>query len=177
MGQEHIDLWQQTAAAFDQRYQAVTEEQWGAETPCTGWTVRDLVDHAVGVQRSLGGGTIGAEIADDADWTTVRDAISSALQADGVLDGMTTSQAFGEAPKAMMFGVGTSDLLIHTWDLARAIGAEETLPAGPVTAAYTGLQKLPTEALRIEGRFGPAIECAPDADQQTQLLSFSGRQV
>ncbi len=65
---QHRDLWEQTAAAFDQRYQSVAESQWSTSTPCEGWAVKDLVDHAVGTQRMLGGSVVGAEVAEDADW-------------------------------------------------------------------------------------------------------------
>ena len=41
MNQQHIDLWKQTAEAWDQRLQAVGE-QWQADTPCEGWCVEDL---------------------------------------------------------------------------------------------------------------------------------------
>ncbi len=177
MNQQHIDLWEQAASAFDQRYQAVAEAQWSAATPCEGWSVKDLVDHAVGTQRMLGGGMVGAEVAEDADWPATRDAISDALKAEGALDGMTNHPAFGEVPKSMLFGIGTSDLLLHTWDLARAIGADETLPSEAVTACYMGLQRLPEQARLAEGRFAPSIPCAEDADEQTKLLMFSGRQV
>jgi len=77
----------------------------------------------------------------------------------------------------MMFGILTSDLLVHTWDVARGIGADESLPAEAVTACYMGLQKFPEEMMRAGGRFAAAVPCADDADEQTQLLSFTGRQV
>ena len=177
MSQQHQDLWRETADAFDQRYRAITEAQWDAATPCEGWTVKDLVAHAVGVQQNVGGGLLGAQFDEGAEWPVVRDAIEAALGDEGVLEGMSEGGPFGAMPKAMMFGIATNDLLLHTWDLARAIGADETLPAGPVTACYMGLQKMPSEALRSEGRFAPAIEAADDADEQTKLLSFAGRQV
>lgn len=62
MSQQHIDLWRQAADAFDQRYNAIGDDQWQQATPCTEWQVRQLVDHAVGVQQSLGGNTVGADI-------------------------------------------------------------------------------------------------------------------
>ncbi|MGI9595779.1 MAG: TIGR03086 family metal-binding protein [Acidimicrobiales bacterium] len=177
MSQQHIDIWNQAAAAFDQRYEAIAEAQWAEATPCEGWNVKDLVDHAVGTQKMMGGGMVGAEIGEDADWPTARDAISTALAAEGALDGMTEFGPMGEVPKAMVFGIGTTDLLLHAWDLARAIGADEQLPAEAVSAAYQGLQRFPEEARLAEGRFAPSIPVADDADEQTKLIMFSGRQV
>ncbi len=77
----------------------------------------------------------------------------------------------------MVLGIGVSDLVIHTWDLSRAIGADESLPAEAVTATHMGLQKFPPEMMRSEGFFGEAVECADDADEQTKMLSFTGRKV
>ncbi len=107
----------------------------------------------------------------------VNAAVSTALAGPSVLDGTTNHPAFGEVPKAMMFGIATSDLLIHSWDLARAIGADEQLPAEEVSACYTGLQMLPEEVRLGEGRFNPPTATTDDADEQTQFLSFSGRQL
>lgn len=177
MSQQHIDLWTQTAAAFDQRYEAISEANWAAATPCEGWSVKELVDHAVSSQRNLAAGAAGVEIAEDADWPTTRDAITAALQAEGALEGTMPMGPMGDIPKSMGLGIGTSDLLVHTWDLARSIGADETLPAEAVTAAYMGLQKFPPQMMRSDGFFGPELECADDADEQTKMLSFTGRQV
>jgi uncharacterized protein (TIGR03086 family) len=170
-----IDMWQSVADAFDQRYQAVTDEQWQTATPCEEWCVRDLVDHAVGVQINFGG-SLGSTASEGDDWPTVKAAMEAALATDGVLDGTTEHPAFGEVPKAQVFGIAINDLLIHTWDLARAIGADEELPPDAVAAAYTGLQQLPVEILRSPGRFGAAVDVDDTADQQTQLLGFAGRQ-
>lgn len=175
MNQVFIDQWRETAEAFDQRYQAIGD-QAQASTPCDGWCVQDLVDHALGVQKQIAGGMLGVELAEGADWPAVRQGIESALGDPSVLDGEMPQGPFGPMPKSMMLGIGTSDLLLHTWDLARAIGADETLPAAPVESAYMGLQRMPSEALRSEGRFGPELEVAEDASMQAKLLAFTGRQ-
>jgi uncharacterized protein (TIGR03086 family) len=177
MSQEHIDIWNASADAFSQRYDAITDEQWAASTPCDGWTVKDLVDHAVGVQVGYTAGLVGADIPEGADWPTTRDAIRAALGQEGALDGTTEMQPMGTVPKTVPMGISASDMLIHTWDLARAIGADETLPAAAVTATHSGLQRFPEQAMRGEGMFGAAVECADDADEQTKMLSFAGRTV
>jgi len=177
MSQQHIDIWNSSADAFSARYDAITEEQWAASTPCEGWTVKDLVDHAVGVQIGFAAGLVGADVAEGADWPAARDAIRAAAQDASVLEGTTDMGPMGEVPKTVPFGIAASDLLVHTWDLARAIGADETLPADAVSAAYAGLQRFPEPMMRAPERFGPAIECADDADEQTKMLSFAGRTV
>lgn len=176
MNEQHIALWQQAVAAWDQRYDAIGE-QWEAGTPCDGWSVKDLVDHAVGVQQRVAGGLLGIDLGESPEWPALRDAIAGALEDPSVLDGELPESPFGPMPKAGMLGIATSDLLIHTWDLSRAIGADETLPAGPVSAAHMGLQRIPEAGLRSEGMFGPAVDVGADADEQAKLLAFAGRQV
>lgn len=176
MSQQHIDLWKTTAAAFDERYQAIGD-QWETQSPCAEWTVRGLIDHAVGVQAQFAGGMVGAEIGEGAEWPEVHQAILAALDTEGVLDGNVEGGPMGDAPKTMMFGIATSDLLVHAWDVARSIGADETLPAEAVTACYMGMQKMPPQMMRAEGRFGPEVEVADDADEQTKFIAFTGRQI
>jgi len=177
MSQQHIDLWMQTADAFDQRYQALGDAHWAASSPCEGWTVKDVVDHAVGTQAGFAGPLVGASISEGAEWPAVRSAITESLQAEGALDGMTEGGPMGPMPKTMMFGIAVADLLMHTWDVARGAGLDESLPEAPVQASYMGLQKMPSDMMRAEGRFGPEVACADDADTQTKLLCYAGRQV
>ena len=169
-----VERWQMAADAFDQRYKAIAKTQWEAATPCAEWNVHQLVAHAVGVQSSFGA-ALGSTVAENADWPTARAAMATALAQPGVLDGTVNHPALGEAPKAMLVGIATNDLLIHTWDLARAIGADERLPTELATAAYEGLKQLPAEAIRAPGRFDAAVEVPADADIQTKLLAFAGR--
>lgn len=176
MNQVFIDQWRETAEAFDQRFQAIGDHGRVA-TPCADWCVDELVDHAVEVQKRVAGGMLGLDLADDAEWPVIRQSIDGALADPSVLDGQLPDGPFGPMPKSMMFGIAISDLLVHTWDLARAIGADESLPAAPVESAYMGLQRMPAEAIRVPGRFDEAVEVADDADMQTKLIAFSGRQI
>lgn len=177
MSQQHIDIWNNSADAFSARYDAMTADQASAASPCEGWTAQDVIDHAVGVQAAFLGPMLSADIAEGADWPAVRDAIRAALGNEDALEGTTDMGPMGTVPKTVPFGIAASDLLVHAWDLARAIGADETLPEDAVAAAYAGLQRFPEQMMRAPERFGAAIECAEDADLQTKMLSFAGRAV
>ena len=72
----------------------------------------------------------------------------------------------------------TPDVLIHTWDLARATGLDERLDADEVHRQVVGVESLPAEvdeAMRGSGHYGPRVEVPPDADEQSRLLAFMGR--
>ena len=68
----------------------------------------------------------------------------------------------------------TSDVFLHTWDLARATGQDETLDPGMCQAMYEGMQPM-EEILRSSGQYGPRVDVPPDASVQDQLLGFIGR--
>ena len=67
------------------------------------------------------------------------------------------------------------DILIHTWDLARATGLDETLDAELVHDMLAAMEPLDA-MLRSSGQFGPRVDVAPGADEQTRLIAFTGRQ-
>ena len=81
----------------------------------------------------------------------------------------------GDMPASQIIGrFLASDVLVHTWDLARAVGGDERLDATAVTQAYSGLK--PMDAMiRQPGVFGPKVEPAADADEQEEFLNFLGR--
>src|SRR5690606_38196050 len=69
----------------------------------------------------------------------------------------TVHLSFGDFPGAEYLGQVTSDVTIHTWDLARAVGADDRLgePLVDFTAAFLGPQ---VDAWRAAGAFGPAVD-------------------
>jgi uncharacterized protein (TIGR03086 family) len=68
----------------------------------------------------------------------------------------------------------TTDVFMHTWDLARATGQDERLD--PQTCAALLAEMVPIEELiRSSGQYGPPVPVPSDADAQTRLLGFIGR--
>jgi uncharacterized protein (TIGR03086 family) len=70
-----------------------------------------------------------------------------------------------------MFGVG--DLLIHTWDLARATDQDDTLDGEEVRLMFARM--LPNDERMRGSAFGPKVPVPDDADDQTKLIAFTGR--
>jgi uncharacterized protein (TIGR03086 family) len=83
----------------------------------------------------------------------------------------------GPMPAEQLIGRFIStDVLVHTWDVARAVGGDESLPLDIVAGAYSGLK--PMDAmLRMPGVFGPKVAVPEGADVQTEFLGFVGRTV
>ena len=168
------DIWNQAAGKWSEVAGQITDADWAKPTTCPEWTVRDLVDHAMHWQ-AMGAGVFGATgVSPGDDWSTIQPALAEALADPANLEG--NAEAFGDMPKQGVAGLVIGDLLVHSWDLARALGADETLPAEAVEATLMGLQRLPEEMLRSDTMFGAAVEVGADANAQDQLLGFVGRQ-
>ncbi len=178
-----LENWKMLTEAFGQRLEAVADNQWDSATPCADFTVRQLVSHAIDVQRfvpkALGAsGAIDTPNGDDlkATWKAVHGAALATCSEAGALDKEIDSPFGGKMQAGHFFGGPASgDLLIHTWDLARAIGVDETLPEAACQAALAFLKAAPSDVIRQPGRFDDPVEAPEGADVQTQMLCFAGR--
>jgi uncharacterized protein (TIGR03086 family) len=175
------DSYQLVSSGFGAAVRAVAPDQWGTQSPCEKWTARDLVTHVVenhrGVVASVRGGESEPLSADEdlkQAWENVsralgqitRDPEAVAKEVDGPTGKMPAGQIIGQFV--------TMDVLVHTWDLARTIGADEHLDEDSVRRAYEALK--PMDAMiRQPNVFGPKLEPPTDADLQTEFLYFLGR--
>jgi uncharacterized protein (TIGR03086 family) len=171
-----VDRYEEAARRFTDRLEAVADDQWANPTPCTDWDVRQLVDHVIEIQRQIPEG-LGVSVDDGADerekWKAVRAAAIEALRQPGVLE-RTMPGRGGEVPVEMALIPRLSDLLLHTWDLARATGSDERIDPDAAAVVLEFLEPN-DEILRSTGTFGPKIDPPPGADAGVQLLCFSGR--
>jgi uncharacterized protein (TIGR03086 family) len=172
-----VDIWRPVAGKWSEVSGQVRDDQWGNPTPCDEWTVRQLVNHTLDWQAE-GGRLIGADVAPGDDWDRIRTAFDSHLADPDRLTG--TVDAFAGIPKQDLVGLLIGDLLIHSWDLARSIGADEALPPGAVEATTVGLHHAPASLLRGTDPLGhkmmaAALEVPIDASAQDKMLAFTGR--
>ena len=167
-------------AGFTARVNGATD--WDAPAPVPGWRARDVVGHLVEwFPAFLAGGTgleldRGPSVAHDpvAAWRVHTDAVQ------GLLDGALASTPFHHPMVgAMPLPVAvdrfyTTDVFLHTWDLARATGQDERLDPQTCADLLAGMTPI-EDLLRSSGQYGPRVPVPPDADVQTQLLAFIGR--
>lgn len=172
---------------FDRRVRKVTPEQWDNPTPCTEWTVRDLVNHLVSEQLwapwLLGGATLdevgdrfdGDQLGADpaAAWAQASAAARQAWDREGATTGEVNVTG-GVIPAEDYGWQMTLDLAVHAWDLARGIGADATLDPDLVEAVHTVFAPQ-VKAVQGLGIFAPPQPVAEDADLQTRLLAELGR--
>jgi uncharacterized protein (TIGR03086 family) len=173
------------AGGFSTRVDGVSD--WDAPAPVAGWAARDVVDHLVtwlpgflsggGVTLPVAGPPITREtIADDpaAAWHAHADAVQA------LLDGPDTDREFSH-PQAGTHPLGvaidrfyTSDVFMHTWDLARASGQDDRLDPGFSAELLAGMEPI-DDMLRASGQYGPRVPVSDDAPVQDRLMAFVGR--
>lgn len=168
------------AAEFTRRVRGATD--WDAPAPVPGWRARDVVAHLVewfpGFLTSATGLELerGPSAQEDpvAAWQVHADAVQR------VLDGPEAMTPFrhpyvGEMPLPRAVDqFYVSDVFMHTWDLARATGQDERLDPETCADLLAGMEPI-EELLRTSGQYGPAVPVPADADVQTRLLAFIGR--
>jgi uncharacterized protein (TIGR03086 family) len=182
MSQETIDRTTKLVHDFDARVQAVGADAWSNPSPCEEWTARDVVVHVTNnlfrMSAGLGAGApreIGADEDVSVAWAEARDRFLGALPGADLT--ATLPGPFGPMPADQLIGrIITTDVLVHTWDLARATGGDEQLDQSAVQGAYSGLKPL-DDMIRVPGVFGPKVEPPAGADTQTEFLCFAGRSV
>ena len=89
--------------------------------------------------------------------------------------GRTVHLSFGDFPGSEYTLQLFADHLIHAWDLARAIGADERLGTELVTSCATWFGAV-EDAYRSAGAIAARPPVPGDADAQTVLLARFGRQ-
>jgi len=181
-------LHQRSLEEFDRRVKAIGPDQWGNATPCSEWSVRDLVNHIVNEDRwtvpLMQGATIeevgtrfdGDLLGDDPQgaWELAKKEASNAVQSEGALE-RTVNVSWGQIPATEYVFQLFTDHVIHAWDLARGIGADDTLDTELVEACYAQIKPREKEFAGY-GVYGTPVEVGEDADKQTELLAILGRE-
>src|SRR4051794_15806743 len=172
---------------FGRRVDAIGYGDWVLATPCSDWDVRALVRHLVYEELWAPPLLEGQTVADVGDrfegdilgaepHSAWKEAAAAALAAADPADvvGRTVHLSFGDFSGADYLGQLTADHVIHAWDLAHAIGAEERLPADLVEFVHAFMAPQ-VDAWRSAGVFAEPVAVPPDTDLQSQLLALTGR--
>ncbi|KDN81252.1 TIGR03086 family metal-binding protein [Kitasatospora cheerisanensis] len=186
-GQELLALHGRALDRFGRLVRAVPDDGWQAPTPCTDWTVRQLVGHLTSEQLwvpdLLGGATV-AEVGDRYDgdvlgddpvaaWTAAADAARAAFAEPGALR-RTVDLSYGRRRADGYAREMTVDAIVHAWDLAQGIGADARIDPA---AANFALDELGPQsgALASSGLFADAVPVPADAPPGDRLLGLVGR--
>src|SRR5919202_1904480 len=160
----------EVAGALTER--VVATRQWDAPAPVAAWVARDVVRHLVdwlpgfladGAGLVLhGGGTV------DVDPVQACLAHADAVQA--LLDDPSTPSRVFAHPRAGQWPLDvavdrfyTTDVFLHTWDLARATGQDDRLDEDVCATLLAGMSPM-EDLLRSSGQYGPAVPVPAGAD-------------
>jgi len=178
-----MDVVDALAKTFDHTRGVIANvgpDQLDGPTPCSEWTVRDLMAHLIGVVDGLGASAAGRTPTPfelGADPAGQFDAIAAtaitAWRAPGVLARVLESPA-GAVPGHVLAGINLLDTATHAWDLATATGQPAMLPVDVATAALEASHAIVNDDLRA-GRFGPEVVVPDGADATARLVGFLGR--
>jgi uncharacterized protein (TIGR03086 family) len=178
---EISERYRDLAAEFTRRVAAVPADGWDNPSPCAGWTARDVLRHLIDNHRAMPGYAglyvdLTESVHDDphAAWDEARQSMQELLD-DPRRAGLEFDGYFGRTSvQRSVDRFLCFDLLIHSWDIARATGQDETLPGPEVHRVYTEAIDL-GDSLRMDGVCGPAVPVPDDAPEQDQLLGLLGR--
>ena len=171
---------------FGRRLASVGAQAWASPTPCAEWDVRYLVAHVVGGNRFSAlvlGGMSAADAIDQvmsspqlgrdalAAWATTCAAQASAF-AEVLASQRRIDHPLGEISGSEFLRFRVFDVTLHSWDLARAIGASEHLDADLVEVVLDIVESGPPGM-----GFGivPLGRAPADAPSQVRLLDLTGR--
>jgi uncharacterized protein (TIGR03086 family) len=160
-------------------------------TPCTEWTVRDVINHVTGgatmFAECVESGSVpddrfgelmgGDNLGDDykGAFHTATDRARAAFGSPGALEKMV-KLPFGEMPAGIALNIAVMDVMTHAVDIAKATGQKIDDDELLATALTIGRQLI-TDDLRAPGMFDPEQPCPEGASAEDKLLAFAGRKV
>jgi len=182
-----MDRFDRATGHFSTLVQQIKDDQWSNPTPCSDWDVRALVNHLVYEARwvppMLEGQTIdqvGSQFDGDllgadpkASYDDALGSARGAITAPGATEA-TVHLSYGDTPAGEYLGQLAADFVVHSWDLARGLGADDALD--PDLVQWVDDMARPQAAmLAASGMFDAPVDVPDDADAQTKLLALFGR--
>jgi uncharacterized protein (TIGR03086 family) len=187
-------LLRRAATFWSDRVDAIRDEQWANATPCTGWSVRQLLIHVIERDRGLASQLDGAPRDDDRSRRWLAGELVTLSESDDLkqrwheqwgwwesrLDDPSVRDRTIPTPMGeMTFGdaaarLNTVELTIHGWDLSRALGMDERIDPELVELAYQYFSAVDRSRLP-SGVIGDPVPVPSGADRQQQLLALAGR--
>lgn len=186
-----VALMKRVVSSTDEIVKGTTPDQLGNPSPCTEWTVRDVINHITGgstmfavcveegsVPDDLLGQLMGGDnLGDDyvGSWEKASSRAVAAFDAPGALDKMV-KLPFGEMPASVALNIAVFDVLTHAADIASATDQSIKDTDLIETALAVGQQMIGPD-LRVPGVFDQEQPAPEGASPTVRLLAFAGRKV
>ena len=174
----------------------VTPADLDRPTPCAGWDLRALLEHMAGQDRGFAAAVRAAREGDDVGVSafaphplgpspaaTIADGLDEVVAAFAAgADGPVLLPEFDRrVPVPVLVQMHLIDTLVHGWDVAAALGAQDGYRSGldpaAVDAALAMSEQIPDDEYRDTpgASFAHAIPAPRDADAWTRVLTLLGR--
>ncbi|MFD4433570.1 TIGR03086 family metal-binding protein [Nocardia sp. NPDC058497] len=167
----------------------ITPDRLTAPTPCAEFDVRALLNHLLFWGPSLIGAARKEAITPPAsaesevdltegDWPatldTQLDDLTTAWRAPAAWQGVTHMGGPMELPAPLVGGMVVGELIVHTWDLTRALGTTVQWDDDLLRYAYDETAATADQGRQM-GIYGPEVPVAPDAPLLDRILGLTGR--
>jgi uncharacterized protein (TIGR03086 family) len=144
--------------------------KWDRRSPCEAWDARGVLEHVIGFHDVLLLRPLGLKPDRPRDdpqrrWELTYGRLQEAFE--------PGRRLFELDARAMTPNL-TRDVLVHTWDLARAVGADDRLDPRWCELFYATLPSDPS-ALSVSGMFDAPVAVGDRIDVQSKLLARLGR--
>jgi uncharacterized protein (TIGR03086 family) len=166
--------------AFDGFSEVAAQVQsWDAPSPCTEWDARAVVEHVIGFHEVLVLRPLGVKVdrpREDpvARWKATQAGIMEAISKPGVLDEEVDVMGGNKTGLRNLVATLTTDVLVHTWDLAKAGGVDPKLDPELCTLGYERAAQN-REQFAKSDMFEDEVKVPDDADVCSKLLGIMGR--
>ncbi len=159
--------------------------KWERRSPCDAWDARGVLEHVIGFHDVLLLRPLGLKPDRPRDdprrrWELTYGRLEEAFEpARCLFERLVEIPALEGNPatrldaRVMMPNL-TRDVLVHTWDLARAVGTDDRLDAEWCEHFYAALPSDPL-ALSGSGMFDAPVGASEHTDVQSKLLARLGR--
>ncbi len=165
LGERHLEVCRR----FGESVRAA-DGKWDRPSPCDAWDARGVLEHVIGFHDVLLLRPLGLKPDRPRDdpqlrWDLTYGRLETAFE---------PGRGLFELDASAMLPNLTRDVLVHTWDLARAVGADDRLNAHWCEHFYADLPNDPL-ALRVSGMFDAPLAVADKSVVQSKLLARLGR--
>jgi uncharacterized protein (TIGR03086 family) len=187
-GHNPIEVYQGAAQAIIPTVGAVNASQLSSSTPCTEWTVKNLINHNINVQSflhsTLTGGSmtpgemfqVDGDLPSEGGEAALKSITDKVIEAANGMDLSTVlATPFGEMPAGHFMMIPMLDLVIHRWDLASATGQNNAIDSAMAEICVGVLSPEALAGGRQMGAFGPEIVIPNTGSIQDKLLGSVGR--
>jgi uncharacterized protein (TIGR03086 family) len=182
---EIIDALEQSWALGGDLISGLDSAQLTAPTRCAGWDVRALLNHTLGEGMMITAVNRGERaVADPADlvddganllrvWTHVGEDNVASWRESGLAGDRT--YFYGTFPAAAAALINLGEVVVHSWDLAAAVGIDAPMDPDLAALVYGVYSAFPLDGMRRSGQLGPEVPVPDDGPIADRLLGLLGR--